>query len=344
MDRSTPALQEVAEKNCRACSYHTDCAEDERFRNLHFFFKGMPKKILIEPPKGQSAFTIPTDDFLKLHTLCLVSGRRGGGKSVAIANLLRVAMERGYFDRCLVITPTYGSNRRIWDMCGVKEADALPPTKDAIRKVTQMIEEEKNAHDEYVHIKKKYQEYQQRISKRVLSQSDVRALNHHAAAYDSMGFFDRPPVWRYKDDSHPARIALVIDDCVGTPVYLPSGGLTAFCVAHRHHAQIGCSVFMLVQSYCAKEAVNRAIRENTCVLLLFKCVQESQLKKIYEESDLPVSYEAFLKMCLDCHKEKYGFLTMDFSADDPQHRFRKNFGEFLPYIEQELVSINSLKH
>ena len=39
------------------------------------------------PKKG--AFTIETEpDFPKLHTLCIASGKRGGGKSIATANFI----------------------------------------------------------------------------------------------------------------------------------------------------------------------------------------------------------------------------------------------------------------
>ena len=46
-------------------------------------------KFKTEIPK-KSAFEIPTDEsFPKLHTLCIASGKRGGGKSVAIANFIK---------------------------------------------------------------------------------------------------------------------------------------------------------------------------------------------------------------------------------------------------------------
>ena len=39
---------------------------------------------------SKTAFSIDTEpDFPKLHTLCIASGKRGGGKSVAIANLVK---------------------------------------------------------------------------------------------------------------------------------------------------------------------------------------------------------------------------------------------------------------
>ena len=54
-------------------------------------------KVATELPK-KSAFMIDTEpDFIKLHTLCIASGKRGGGKSVAIANLVKKAKEKGYY-------------------------------------------------------------------------------------------------------------------------------------------------------------------------------------------------------------------------------------------------------
>ena len=45
------------------------------------------------PSKG--AFTIETeDDFPKLHTLSILSGKRGSGKSVALANFLKKCKDK----------------------------------------------------------------------------------------------------------------------------------------------------------------------------------------------------------------------------------------------------------
>ena len=50
-------------------------------KKLHKFGTKLPEK---------SAFTIETEpDFPKLHTLTIASGKRGGGKSVAIANFIK---------------------------------------------------------------------------------------------------------------------------------------------------------------------------------------------------------------------------------------------------------------
>ena len=67
----------------------------------------------------KSAFTIETHEaFPKLHTLCIASGKRGGGKSVAIANFIKECKNYNYYDRVWLITPTYYSNKAIWIVTG----------------------------------------------------------------------------------------------------------------------------------------------------------------------------------------------------------------------------------
>jgi len=60
----------------------------------------------IQPPE-KGAFTIPTPpDIPKLHTMMMVSGKRGGGKSVAVANFVKKLKDSQLMDRVLLITPT----------------------------------------------------------------------------------------------------------------------------------------------------------------------------------------------------------------------------------------------
>jgi hypothetical protein len=112
----------------------------------------------IKPP-SKGAFTIETaPDFFKMHMLALFSGKRGGGKSVAVANLIRLCKEHGYLDRLILITPTYESNREIWTICGVKGAgpDVLEPTRDVLAKVTKAIEDEADDWDRFLVDKREY--------------------------------------------------------------------------------------------------------------------------------------------------------------------------------------------
>ena len=90
--------------------------------------KDKTAKIDIIPPK-KGAFMIETaPDFFKLHTLAIASATRGQGKTTAVVNLVREAYNRGYYDRVMVITPTYYSNKELWDILPkLSEEDIFEP-------------------------------------------------------------------------------------------------------------------------------------------------------------------------------------------------------------------------
>ena len=80
------------------------------------------KNFKIKPP-DKGAFTIETpEDIPKMHCMMMVSGKRGGGKSVATANFVRKLKDLALVDRCLLITPTYNSNKQIWDIADIADA------------------------------------------------------------------------------------------------------------------------------------------------------------------------------------------------------------------------------
>ena len=82
---------------------------------------------------AKSAFTIEThDDFPKLHTLTIASGKRGGGKSVAVANFIKRAKDLVYYDRVWLITPTYWSNKTIWDIATNNKSNITHSTNSII--------------------------------------------------------------------------------------------------------------------------------------------------------------------------------------------------------------------
>lgn len=303
----------------------------------------IPKCFKIVPPK-KSAFTIKTpEDTPKLHQLLIASGKRGGGKSVAVANHVRNLYEKKLIDRCILITPTYHSNATIWEGLPLQDEDILDPSKFVLKNVIKKIEQERKDWDDYKEIKKKYKVFKELLEAKddLITSMPPEAIQE----FDRLGFFDEEPFWKYAKGKPPeaGRLYLIIDDCMGTPLLAcPSAGLTRFIIAHRHHGQgLGCSVAMLVQSYSGIGAIARPIRENCTLLLLFKCVQDVQLKKIYSEiiGD-EMTEEEFLDMFHHACGEQYGFLTVDFSADDKQKMFRKCFDTYLT-LNRPFGHINS---
>ena len=52
--------------------------------------------------------------------------------------------------------------------------------------------------------------------------------------YDNMFLDGRKPEWKYKKEQ-PPRLAVIIDDALGTPLSARStAGLLNFCIKHRH--------------------------------------------------------------------------------------------------------------
>tara|TARA_R110002012_G_scaffold184222_2_gene350783 strand:+ start:8106 stop:9023 length:918 start_codon:yes stop_codon:yes gene_type:complete len=279
------------------------------------------------PKKG--AFTIETDDdFPRLHTLAVASGRRGGGKSVAISNFLKRCKDKHYYDKIFLITPTYNSNKSIWDICDIPPEDVIEPDENAIKEVVKKIEADKQEWEEFLEKKKKYEMFLRDKG------TNLQALNSkRLLMYYNLGFLEpemNEPEWKYPIEQ-PPRIAVVIDDAMGTDLLAKrSSGLINFCIKHRHIADgLGCSVFMLVQSYKAQGGVNRAIRENTTHLLLFKVNDFNQIKAIKEESDLPVTEEEFENMCSYAHAKPFNFLLLDFAYKCETKRFRSGWDEYI---------------
>ena len=285
-------------------------------------------KFSTELPK-KSAFTISTDiDFPKLHTLCIASGKRGGGKSVAIANLLKKAKEKNYYDRVYLITPTYNSNKEIWDIAGIEEDDVYEPDINVLKTIIKNVESEKAEWEQFLTRKKLMKKFKKDMKETPFDKIGSRSL----IEYLDSGFFE-PKIedeWKYKVEQ-PPRLALIIDDCLGTDLMARrTAGLTNLCVRHRHIADgLGLSIFMLVQSYCALGGVARAIREQCTMLMLFRINDENQIKKVKEECDLPISDEEFTSMCRYCHDIPFNFLLMDFSPKTECRRFRSGWDNYI---------------
>lgn len=281
----------------------------------------------IKPPK-KSAFTIETaPDFFKLHCLAIFSAKRGGGKTVACANLIRMCKENGYFDKVWVITPTYESNKEIWAICNTKESDILQPTADVLTNVKAMIEAEADEWDRFLQELKEWNKMR----------DDLRSGRDSSWSPDTLlGYADKGwltdmqrPKWKYKEE-RPPRLGLVIDDCMGTDLLKPGSGLTRFCIAHRHWGRgLGISLFMLVQSYCSTAGLARPIREQCTLLFLWRLRDENQKRKLLEEADLGLTDEQFASISEYAWSKPFGFLTIDFAPKREDSRFRSGFEEII---------------
>lgn len=282
------------------------------------------------PKKG--AFQIPTKDFFKLNALLVAAGTRGSGKSVAIANLLKTARDRGYFDIVKLISPTYNSNRTIWDICYINETDVIEPSKECIKEFISFVEAEKKEWEDHLYKLEKYKDYIRDTHRNVNRVEDEDLIYY----FENDFINGKKPIWKYHKDNipdHAPRIAVVVDDCLGTPIFANSSvGLLNLCIKHRHIARgLGCSIFLLTQSYCSVGGMPRPIRENCTILLLFKNKDENQIKKVCSEIGTDVSVDKFMEYFKYATKEPYNFLTIDFNPVSKDKTFQRNFSEYLNF-------------
>ena len=281
--------------------------------------------VKIDLPEKQ-AFTIDTKpDFIKLNTLMILNGKRGGGKTLSLCNFLKEAKKNNYCDRTLVVTPTYNSNKQIWDIAGVEEEDIVEPESGAIKRILEICNAEKAEWDNFLEKKRLYKQFKKDNKRPIHLIADDDLIK-----YMEYNFYQEPPKWKYPVEQVP-RIHVVLDDCLNSPVMTrPKEGLCNLAIRHRHIMDgAGISLYMLVQSYACQGGVPRVIRENCTHLLLFKLNQEKQIQKIYEEADLDIPEEEFRGMLNYCHEEPYQFLMMDFASKCKTKRFRKGFNQYI---------------
>lgn len=277
----------------------------------------------------KSAFTIDTPpDIPKLHTLMILSGKRGGGKGVAITTFVKQLLDLGLMDRTILVSPTYWSNKSIFEPLNInEETDIIEPTKDAIKQVIKIVDSEKEEYTVYLKQKKLYREYK----KIMKGNTPVHLLDPETMMkFLDLGFFEKAPEWKYPDDSHPPRIFVIIDDCMGTELMNQKSGLTNLCIKHRHVGEgLGISIAILVQSYSSMQSTPRPVRENCTLLCLFKTKDENQIEKIHQEIGTDINLESFDKLYKYATDKPFGFLLIDFSAKTPEQTFRSGFNEYI---------------
>jgi hypothetical protein len=144
-----------------------------------------------------------------------------------------------------------------------------------------------------------------------------------------------PPKWKYKDDTRPPLIHVMIDDAQGSPLMKSSGPLINFAIKHRHIAGIGCSLYILCQSYISTSSCPRCIRENSQVIMLFR-VRDEKLKETLSQEATPAQFspDQFLEAFTYATDDIHDFLMIDYSAKRDQI-FRKNFNEYITFKDEK---------
>lgn len=119
---------------------------------------------------------------------------------------------------------------------------------------------------------------------------------------------------------------MIFDDVVGDK---KQENIRNFYCLGRHR-NIDC--FYLTQTY--KRISKHLIRDNCIFLILFR-QDDMNLKHVYNDMGVAtdMKFEAFRQFCLECWREKYGFVVIDLDSDVNAGRYRKGFSNFLNSIK-----------
>lgn len=262
------------------------------------------------------AFNIETPpDLMKMHTVLVVSGKRGSGKSVAVMNLLKKLQEAKNLDRVFIISPTIYSNKHILDLIKYDAEDVYEePTKESLEKVIEAVEAEATDYEEYIEQMKLYKKYLRYIKtgRGTLKDEDVLDL------YDNETQSIQPP--EHKWGGRKPTMLLLMDDCQGSPIYNVKSKLSNYVIRHRHLGQLkksygalGLSMVFCVQSYkSAGGGLPRALRGQATAMMIFKSKDTHELDDIADECGGEVDNETFLKVYEAAIDEPHSFLFIDF--------------------------------
>lgn len=214
---------------------------------------------VIKPPKGQAAFEIQTsDDMFNLHMLLVAVAKRGGGKTTATCNLLRMMHQEGSLDRVLAITSTYESNVPQFEGLPLSREDVFhPEDPNAIDSIVQIIEEERRAYDTYWERMQTWQAMRKAMRK-VSTDKDILNLDPEllVKAYELDCIDVEKPEHRW--NGRKPVIFLLVDDGQGSRL-MRDKRFVNFCLRHRHLGarqgdRFGCSVAILCQTYKSRDA------------------------------------------------------------------------------------------
>lgn len=280
----------------------------------------------IKAPKAVSGNHPTPPQCPKAHALCVLVGRSRAGKTVGAVNLIKMMN----YDRTILVSPTANSNWDVLRELNVKDGDTFTDLDDTnlIEKIKQLVEEER---DDYVRYHEELKQYN-KLMKDMDSQG-VRLNDGMLMKFWRNGNFEKP---EHKWGGRKPKIALLVDDCVGSKVF--GKKLAQLALLYRHvgsikgEGAIGISPFIITQVYKSQgNGLPKPVRTNSTLWCLFKNYNEKEKKLVADDLSFGMEADKFVNMWDDvCDSKPYSFLFVDTSPKDHHlSMFRKCFDEFI---------------
>lgn len=304
--------------------------EEPHSTGVDYHLEHIPSLEIVKPKK--KAFLLNQNPHLpKLHTLCIAAARRGGGKTTAVTNLIRFYKKSGMCDRCFIVSPTAVSNREFYhDLVNDDDDIYTDMDNSVIQRIIHEIELEAEEYKKYKRMKELYDIWK-RFEKGKLDVDDIDPADLLDFEVYQIWDLEESPKPKYKNEK--PIIHVLIDDCMGSQIMRPNSPLINLCIRHRHVGDgLGCSIYILTQSYVAHGSVPRPIRENAILLMLWGVRDEKLREQIADEAcGIQFTKEQFLKAFDICTKDnQHGFLMVDYTNEKKKY-LRKGFNEYIVF-------------
>jgi hypothetical protein len=194
----------------------------------------------------------------------------------------------------------------------LKKEDVCVDPKKFEKALCQVEQKIKDDWKKYQDFKDHTQAYKRHCTGQKLTVKHQQLLTQHQG---------RPPVYPVK----PVRHMLILDDCQGSNVYTTAraSSLNHLTIKHRH---VPVTICFLVQSWVG---CPRTIRLNATHYCLFRTADTTQLDQIYSAFGGTVTREVFDRLYTEATKSSHGFLFIDVTPKEEDHRFREGFDLFL---------------
>jgi len=300
------------------------------------------EKAIIKLPKDSNAFAIETPDHLpKLHQLLIANGKRGSGKSIAITNLIRMYKEELGSDlRVIVVSPTFGSNYKRLSELRINREDVFEePDDDVASKLLKIANDERDAFLEWQHLDQYYNQFIKTIRGGFFDRSnmDEYMLQYYNPLTNQ---FERPkPKYPCYLKGKPPVLFTFIDDAQGSKLLSTNKKMLQLCLRHRHLGQmppptggaVGMSLFVSTQTFKSNGGLNKAIRNNSTSIILFKTKDMSELQQISQAFSGEIPVDRFFELYEQATAGEHNFLFVDLhhKKNVQPSGFRKNFDTYL---------------
>lgn len=246
----------------------------------------------------------------------------GSGKTTLMCNLL--LMYAGYFHTIKVFSPTVQSDEK-WDY--VKKQKLLSENLKLKKWIKKKKDEQEIESAVVGGLPRPTVEEEDKFSP-YLTEDDFYD-DYDDDQFSALMLEQKKMINVLKADGEPKytanRLLVMFDDLVGSPLFKGQKGsyFTGVVTRHRHHS---ASFWVVSQGY---KEIPKTIRTSLMCLALFEIGNEQELKVIYEEFGMGLSWKDWLEVYDEAiDGDDFGFLFFNYQKPKNQ-RMMKKFDRFL---------------